>query len=145
MDLYLRELLTYCPYKVRGVLHPDIGVQAALHQDPSPPKVHRLLYLLQDLLDGQHVAVTVLSLPFGAVEGAEGAGDPADVCVVDVPVHNVRNDVVRMEPTPYSIRLRRKLQEVLLEEPGELLFGLAILQPSIQYALLQRCHALTLS
>src|SRR5215210_1534171 len=147
VNLYLRELPADRAEQVGGVLHPDVRVQPALHEDAGPAEVDGLLYLFQDLLGAQYVAVAVLRLPFGPVEGAERAGDPTYVRVVDVPVYDVGDDVVRVEAATDTIRLRGEVHEVLLEELRKLLLGLPIFQAGVQHTLLQqraRCHALTL-
>jgi hypothetical protein len=54
-------------------------MEPTLHEDAGPSEVHGLLYLVEDLLDREHVPVAFFGLALCPVEGAEGAGNSAHV------------------------------------------------------------------
>ena len=63
----------------------------ALHQDLDPADGQQFIDFLVDLLMDQDVMIGV---PLRPVESTEFAINVADVCVIDVAIDNVRDDLV---------------------------------------------------
>src|SRR5439155_11324859 len=75
--------------EVLVVLDAEVGVVAALHQQPGAAARERLLDLLED--DRLREQVALVAVAGAAVEGAEVAVRVADVRVVEVPVDDERD------------------------------------------------------
>ena len=89
-------------------LERDVGVVSALQQDLHAADRLALVDLGADLLEAEHVAFAVLG---PAIERAELAVGDADVGVVDVPVDDVGDHVLRMLPPPLGVGELAQLQQ----------------------------------
>src|SRR5260370_18394946 len=78
----------------------EVGMQPALHQDAGAAEVERLLDLREDYFVGMKVPFGVAH---GPVERAEAAILGAQIRVVDIAVHYVAYDAVRMQLPPHSV------------------------------------------
>src|SRR5262245_32005308 len=78
----------------------QIGMKAALHEDTATAQLERLFNLSVNLFETQDVTFRRAGL---AVERAERANSCANVAVVNIAVHDVRDDVVRMQPAAKPI------------------------------------------
>jgi hypothetical protein len=86
----------------------------------------KFIELLVDLLETEHV---VILIPFSSIEGTEFAIDVADVCVVDVAINNVGDDLgasaivgAVLESGTSEVGERPELlQGQLVERPGVIL------------------------
>src|SRR4051812_1215347 len=86
----------------------DVGVMPALKQNLNATDRLALVDLGSDLLEAQDIAFCV----FGpAVERAEFAVGNADVRVVDVPVDDIGDHVLRVLPPPLGIGQLSQLQQ----------------------------------
>src|SRR5438445_1666731 len=97
------------PHQIEVPLERDVGIVPTLHQDLHPAERLELLDLAADLLERQYVALGVLGPP---VERAELAVGDADVRVVDVPVDDVRDGVLGVQPPPRLVRERAQLESL---------------------------------
>ena len=90
------------------VVDPEVGVMAALHEEPGAADRERLLDLLVDHRLRQEVALAHVAGP--AVERAEVAVGDADVRVVEVPVDDERDlrGIVQPGCGSRSRRVRRR-------------------------------------
>src|SRR3989442_13252515 len=102
----------------------EIGMQAALHQDPRAAQFYGLLDLVVDGVEIQDVAL------FGArsfqrtVEGAEGAVLGAKVGVINVAVNDVGDRALGMDAAANRVGLHADADEVIgLKHLQSLLFG----------------------
>ena len=101
MDLGWREavklkagiLCTERAQKIFIPLDSKIRMQSALHQNAGATERDRLVDLFANLFKRAHVSVGCAG---PAVERAESADDVAHVRVVDVPIDDVSDDIVRM-------------------------------------------------
>jgi len=89
-------------------LERDIRVVSALKQDLHAADGLALVDLGADLLEAQHVAFVVLG---AAIERAELAIGHADVGVVDVPVDDIGDHVLRVLPPPLGVGQPAQLEE----------------------------------
>src|SRR5437667_1146397 len=94
--------------QVQVPLERDVGVVSALHQNLDAPDRLQLVDLAADLFERQEVPVRMLGT---AVERAELAVGDADVRVVDVPVDDVRDDVLGMELPADVVRQTSQLEQ----------------------------------
>src|SRR6266516_3562119 len=99
----------------------DIGVVPNLDQDLHAAERFELVDLAADLLEREHVALGVLGSP---VERAKLAVGDAHVRVIDVPVDDVADHVLRVQPPARLVRERTELEQrgavVQLDEAAEL-------------------------
>src|SRR5689334_12083012 len=95
-------------HQVEVPLERDVGVVPALDEDLHPADGFELVDLAADLLERQHVSLGVLR---PTVERAELAVRDADIRVVDVPVDDVRDDVLRVEAPARLIRQAAQLEQ----------------------------------
>jgi hypothetical protein len=89
-------------------LERDIRVVASLKQDLNASDCLALIDLGADLLEAEYIPFVVLGSP---IEGAELTIGHTDVGVVDVPVYDVSDHVLRMLPPPLGISELPQLQE----------------------------------
>ncbi len=103
-------------------LDAEVGVVAALQHDLRRTEVDRLAAALDDVIDAAHPPFLRFRRP---VEGAETAGGDTDVGVVDIPIDEVRGDVLGAgeAAAAHGVRGGAELMEggVLIE--GERLSG----------------------
>src|SRR5687768_11687611 len=101
-------------HQVQVPLEGNVWVVAALNENLDRAQRLRLVDLGADLLERQRVPFLMLRT---AVERAKAAVGHAHVRVVDVAVHDVRDDAVRVLRLTHAIRLDAKLEEgcVLVE------------------------------
>ncbi len=95
-------------HQVQIPLEGDVGVVAALKQDLHPADGLALVNLPTDLLVTQDVPLVMLG---PAVERAELAIGHAHVGVVDVPVDDVGDDVLRVQPPALGVRQAAQLEQ----------------------------------
>ena len=99
----------------------QVGVQSALHEDPRPAEIERLLDLFEDHFVRVEIPFSVAHRP---VERAKAAVFRAEVRVIDVPVDDIGNDAVRMMFTPHRIRFHADADQIVgTEHLYGLLFG----------------------
>src|SRR5206468_7497957 len=79
--------------KIFVPLDAKIRMQPTLHQDARPAERNRLVNLRADLINRAHVSI---GRARSSIERAESAYDIADVCIVDIPIDDVGDDVVEM-------------------------------------------------
>src|SRR6185437_9076806 len=89
-------------------LEGDVRVVSPLHEDLHGTQLFRLVDFRADLLERERVAFAMLGPP---IERAEAAVGDADVRVVDVPVDDVRDGVVRVLFLAHAIGFEPELQE----------------------------------
>src|SRR5688572_477402 len=101
-------------HQVQIPLEGNVRVVAALNENLDRAQSLRLVDLGADLLERERVSLLMLR---AAVERAKAAVGHAHVRVVDVTVHDVRDDAVRMLRLTHAVRLDTKLEEgcVLVE------------------------------
>src|ERR1044072_4976166 len=75
-------------------------MQSSLHQDPGSTQRDRFVDLFANLIDRSHIGVR-RARP--AIESAKCANDVADIRVIDVPIDDVSDDVVRVAALPNYI------------------------------------------
>ena len=107
----------------------------------------KFIELLVNLLDAENVMILV---PFGSVKGAEFAVDVANVCVVDVAINNVGDDLrtativgaVLGSGTAEVSERPEFLQGQLVERPGVILRNSLPIEDSIHNVLFGHtgCH-----
>ena len=103
------------------VLDAVLRVVPALQHDLGGAQLDRFAAPAQDLLQRMRPA---LGVPRRPVERAELARGHAHVGVVDVPVDDVRDDVVRVPPTAYRVgRLTERVQRRVQVQQQRLLGG----------------------
>src|SRR6185369_5746749 len=66
-------------------------MMAPLHQDLRSAEDDRFLNFLVEFIERNHVGISVL---FRSIKSAELAIDVADIGIIDVPIDNVRHDLV---------------------------------------------------
>src|SRR6516225_1961397 len=84
-------------------------MHAALHQNSCAAKGEGFLDLFVDDVIRQNVS---LGVTFHAIKRAKCAELSADICVVDIPVDDVADNVVRMQSLPNSVRTRGQIKEI---------------------------------
>jgi hypothetical protein len=108
------------PEQVLVVVDLQVGVVPSLEQDLLAADREDLLDLRVDHLVREDVDLVVVRR---AVEGAEGAECVAGVRVVDVPVDDVSDDAVRVEPPARGVGEGAEREEVRLLEQAQRLVG----------------------
>ena len=91
-------------------------MEAALHQDAGAAQRQRFVDLSVDGLERLHVA---LGRTYGTIESAERAVLRADVCVIDVPVDLISDDVSGMQPPAESVSFQADTDQVVGPEHVE--------------------------
>ena len=76
-------------------------MQTTLHQDAGAAECDCLIDLLTNLFKRSDVCV---GRTRSSIKRAEGADDVADVCVVDISVDDVGNDILGVPARSYFIR-----------------------------------------
>src|SRR5689334_22003435 len=95
-------------------LDAKIRMQTALHQHARAAKRDRLVDLLANLVERADVSIRRTG---PTIERAERADDVADVCVVDVAIDDVGDDVVGMAARAYLVGCSANARDVVrLEE-----------------------------
>jgi len=89
-------------------LERDVGVVSSLHQDLDAADRLELVDLAADFLERQQVPLGMFGAP---IERAELAVGDAHVCVVDVSVDDVRDDVLGMQLPSDIIREPAQLEQ----------------------------------
>ena len=107
MDLRRREAVEVDPVPPLQLaqepfvpLQRKVGMEPALHENAAAAKLQGLLDFFKNLLVAQDVTFAGTGR---SIKSAKGADRRADVAVVDVAVHHVGDDIVRMQPTPDAI------------------------------------------
>src|SRR6185295_2399432 len=95
-------------HQIEVPLEGDVGIVSALEQDLHAADRLALVDLGADLLEAEHVALGVLRT---AVERAELAIGDADVGVVDVPVDDVSDHILRVLTPALGIRQTAQLEK----------------------------------
>jgi hypothetical protein len=95
-------------HQVEIPLERDVGIVAALEQNLHPANRLALVDLGSDLFEAQNVP---LEIPGPAVKRAELAIGDADVGVVDVPVDDIGDHVLRVLAPPLGVGQLPELQE----------------------------------
>ena len=93
VQLKARILRAQCAQQILVPFNAKIRMQSALHQNARAAQRNRLVNLRADFIDGADVSIRRTG---PAIECAEGADNVADICVVDVAIDDVGDDVVRM-------------------------------------------------
>ena len=89
----------------------EIRMNAALHQDSSATESERFFDLLVNDVIGQDVS---LRIPLHPIERAKRAELLADIRVVDVPIDDVADDIVRVAADTNPIRGLGQIEQVRL-------------------------------
>src|SRR6516162_1673963 len=84
-------------------------MHAALHQNSCAAKSEGFLDLFVDDVIRQNIS---LSITFHAIKSAECAELSADICVVDIPVNDVADDVVRMQSLTNTVSARGQIEKI---------------------------------
>src|SRR5262245_8099628 len=82
---------------------------STLHQDSCSSQRQRLFDLLEDDVIRQDVGIRT---SFNAVESTELAEFLANVCVIDLPVNDVADDIVRVQSLADMVRRVRQIEQV---------------------------------
>ena len=86
-------------------------MQPALKEDLRTAQLLRLFYLLKQLLLAQNTTLWIVRC---LKEGAKLAGGDADVSLVDVPINDVGDNALWMEPSAHRISKEAELVQVSL-------------------------------
>ena len=97
----------------------QIRVNATLHQNSSSAESKGLLDFLVDHMIRQHVSLWVTLHP---IEGTKRTKFPANICVVDVAIDDVADDVIRMEALPNKIGAGGQVDQICLSKQVHRLF-----------------------
>src|ERR1041385_3707634 len=81
----------------------------ALHQDARPAKRQSLLDLCEDHVIRQYIGLRVT---FNAIESTECAKLFAHICVIDIPIDDVTDDVVRVQTLPNAVRACSEIKKI---------------------------------
>src|SRR5260370_15745069 len=92
------------------VIHLELGVKTALHQDSRSAERQRLIDFAEDRLERLHVS---LRRPRRPIESAKRAVFRAEIRVVDVPVYLVGDHVARMNTPAERISLHSYADQVV--------------------------------
>ena len=108
MDVHLRKPLVDVPEQVEIVVETQLRMMPPLQQHLNPAMVHEFLQFRTHLLGREHVGVGVLLRPH---ERAKRAEYVADVRVVDIAIHDIGHDPLRMQASPHRVRQRPQLRQ----------------------------------
>ncbi len=103
-----RMMLLDVPHQLQVPLERDVRIVPALDQDLHAAECLGLVDLRADLLVRERVALVVLR---PTVERAESAVGDAHVRVVDVAVHDIRHDAVRMPCEAHTVGLGAEINQ----------------------------------
>ena len=93
MQLKARILRAQGAQKIFVPLDTKVRMKATLHQNAGATERDRLIDLFTDFIYRAHVSIGCAG---PAIERAEGADHVADVCIIDIPVDDVGDNVVGM-------------------------------------------------
>src|SRR5215472_4216927 len=91
VDVHLWEFAFDVRQQIQVPLLRQFGMMPALHQDLRAADCERLLNLLINLIERDHVSVVIF---FDTIKSAEFTIDVTNVCVIDVPVDDVSDNFV---------------------------------------------------
>ena len=94
------ESFLYSCQKLLVVIDFQIGVDTALHENSGSAKGEGFFDLLVNDMFRQNIGFRIA---LDAIERAERAELPADIRVIDIPVDDIADDIIRMKPFPDSI------------------------------------------
>src|SRR5580704_3468933 len=91
VNVNLRVFLPDVIEQIQIIIDPKFWVMTALHQNLDPADGQQLIDLLVDLIMAQDIMIGV---PLSPVESAEFAINVADVCVIDVAIDDICDNLV---------------------------------------------------
>ena len=91
------KALLNAPQQIFVPFDSEVRMKATLHQNSGTAKRNRLVNLFANLIDRPHVRIG-RSRP--AIKRAERTNNITNVCVVDIPVDDVGDDVLGMPSLP---------------------------------------------
>ena len=124
MNIDRRMMAPNVMKQVEIIIDGQLRVMAALHQHLRTAKRDGFLDLFVHLVERDDIGIVVL---FHAVKRAEFAINVADVCVIDIAVNDVGNDVVaapveilRLGQLPAPVRERAEFLQRQMPKPQRL-------------------------
>src|SRR5205814_9710990 len=97
----------------------QIRMNSSLHQDSGASERNGLFNLLMDHVVRQNIGFRIA---FDAVKGAKCTELLTYICVIDVAIDYVTDDVIRMPAPANTVRTRRQIEQICLFEKKDGLF-----------------------